>query len=259
MIKTKPLVSIIMNCHNGEKYLKQSIKSILSQSYSNWELIFWDNNSTDNSKLIVSNFLDNRIKYFKSENYNKLYESRNLAIKKASGEYISFLDTDDMWDKNKIQKQIDFFKKYQDFEVVYTNYYIYEEAKKKKLIKFKKKLPSGMITKNLLRNYTVGILTLCLKRDIFDVYSFHKNYDIIGDFDFVIRLSEKKKIGYLHNPLAIYRNHESNLSKKKMDIYVKEIQNWIKDNETYLKENNSLKYLNYYLFKLKIKNLFCFF
>lgn len=255
----KPLVSIIMNCHNGEKYLKQSIKSVLNQSYSNWELIFWDNNSTDNSKLIVSSFSDNRIKYFKSENYNKLYESRNLAVKKASGEYISFLDTDDMWNKNKIEKQIDFFEKNQDFEVVYTNYYIYEELKKKKLIKFKKKLPSGMITKNLLRNYTVGILTLCLKRDIFDIYSFHKNFDIIGDFDFVIRLSEKKKIGYLHNPLAIYRNHTSNLSKKKMDIYVKEVQNWIKDKETYLKENNSLKYLNYFLFKLKVKRLFCFF
>ena len=133
MKTSEPLVSIIMNCHNGEKYLKQSIKSILDQSYSNWELIFWDNDSTDNSKTIVCSFSDKRIKYFKSENFNKLYESRNLAIKKANGEYISFLDTDDMWDKNKIEKQIDFFKKNQDFEVVYTNFYIYQEAKKKNL------------------------------------------------------------------------------------------------------------------------------
>ena len=60
----KPLVSIIMNCYNGEKYLKQSIKSIINQTYKNWELIFWDNCSTDNSKKITKKFKDNRIYYF---------------------------------------------------------------------------------------------------------------------------------------------------------------------------------------------------
>ena len=56
MIKKNPLVSIIMNCHNGEKYLKESIKSIINQSYKNWELIFWDNKSSDNSKKIIKKF-----------------------------------------------------------------------------------------------------------------------------------------------------------------------------------------------------------
>ena len=60
------LVSIIMNCHNGEKFLSEAIKSILKQSYKNWELIFWDNCSTDNSSLILKSFKDSRIKYFRS-------------------------------------------------------------------------------------------------------------------------------------------------------------------------------------------------
>ena len=81
--KKLPIVSIIMNCHNGEKYLKDSIKSIISQTYKNLELVFWDNNSKDNSKKIVKNFNDKRIKYFKSKKFNSLYHSRNLAIKKA--------------------------------------------------------------------------------------------------------------------------------------------------------------------------------
>ena len=68
MIQEFPLVSIIMNCHNGEKYLNDSVKSLLSQTYTNWELIFWDNLSTDNSKKIIEKFLDKRIKYFKSNN-----------------------------------------------------------------------------------------------------------------------------------------------------------------------------------------------
>ncbi len=78
-------VSIIMNCHNGEKYLNKSISSIINQSYKNWELIFFDNKSDDDSKKILKNFRDNRIKYFKSKKFLKLYEARNLAIKKAQG------------------------------------------------------------------------------------------------------------------------------------------------------------------------------
>ena len=68
-INKSPLVSIIMNCYNGEKYLKQSIETILSQTYQNWELIFWDNLSTDNSKIILKNFNDKRIKYFSSSSF----------------------------------------------------------------------------------------------------------------------------------------------------------------------------------------------
>ena len=72
--KSKPLVSIIINCHNGEKYLNKSINSVLSQSYKNWEIIFWDNDSKDNSYKIIKNFKDKRIKYFYSNTYNTLYK-----------------------------------------------------------------------------------------------------------------------------------------------------------------------------------------
>jgi len=66
-MKNEPLVSIIMNCHNGEKFLKESIQSIISQKYKNWELIFWDNKSTDGSAKILKSFKDKRIRYFKSK------------------------------------------------------------------------------------------------------------------------------------------------------------------------------------------------
>ena len=130
MIKDKTLMSIIMNCHNGEKYLRQSISSIISQSYENWELIFWDNNSSDKSEKIARKFNDKRIKIFKSNSFKKLYEARNLAIEKASGDFISFIDTDDFWHHNKIEKQINFFSQNKDFEIVYSNYLILDEKKK---------------------------------------------------------------------------------------------------------------------------------
>ena len=106
----KPLISIIMNCYNGEEFLKHAIKSVLSQTYKNWELIFWDNQSTDNSFKILKKYKDKRIKYFYAKKYTTLYEARNLAIKKSKGEFIAFLDVDDLWLKNKLEFQIAHFK-----------------------------------------------------------------------------------------------------------------------------------------------------
>ena len=254
MSESKPLVSIIMNCHNGGKFLEQSVNSIISQTYKNWELIFWDNDSKDDSKKIITKFPDKRIKYFKSKKFNKLYKSRNLAIQNAKGDFISFLDTDDLWQKDKLEKQINFFSKNKDYEIVYSNYNIYDESKKKRFIKFKKVLPSGMVFKQLLRNYTVGIVTICLRSNLFKDNSFNDNFDIIGDFDLFLKFSENKKIGYMHDILAEYRLHKSNLSKKKIDEHVIELQTWVQANEYRAKYKGNLKYIKFYILKLKLKN-----
>ena len=254
MSESKPLVSIIMNCHNGGKFLEQSVNSIISQTYKNWELIFWDNDSKDDSKKIITKFPDKRIKYFKSKKFNRLYKSRNLAIQNANGEFISFLDTDDLWQKDKLEKQINFFSKNKDYEIVYSNYNIYDESKKKRFIKFKKVLPSGMVFKQLLRNYTVGIVTICLRSNLFKDNSFNDNFDIIGDFDLFLKFSENKKIGYMHDILAEYRLHKSNLSKKKIDEHVIELQTWVQANEYRAKYKGNLKYIKFYILKLKLKN-----
>ena len=80
------LVSIIMTCHNGDKYLEQALISLKKQTYKNWELIFWDNKSTDNSAKIFKNFNDPRLKYFYNSEKTTLYKARNLSIQKAEGE-----------------------------------------------------------------------------------------------------------------------------------------------------------------------------
>ena len=82
-------ISIIVNCFNGEKYLKQTVDSILEQEYENWELIFWDNKSTDNSSKIFKKYNDVRIKYFLAYNHTSLYMARNLATEKATGDFLA--------------------------------------------------------------------------------------------------------------------------------------------------------------------------
>ena len=166
-MKNYPLISIIMNCHNGEVFLKESINSVINQTYKNWELIFWDNFSNDRSKEILLKFSDNRIKYYCAEKFTSLYEARNLAIKKTSGEFISFLDTDDWWDPKRLEKQIELFFKDKNLDIVYTNFYFFYSKTKTKKIISKKKLPDGKITQKLLSNYNIGgILTaLCKKKN----------------------------------------------------------------------------------------------
>ena len=142
MIKKKKLflVSVIVNCHNGEKYLKRCINSVINQTYKKFEIIFWDNCSTDKSLEIIKNFKDSRIKVFSSKIYKKLYSARNLAIKKAKGDIITFLDTDDLWEKNKLLNQYKTLIKKNNFTMIYSNYYKFYQSKKKKLL-------------NLIRNY----------------------------------------------------------------------------------------------------------
>ena len=125
----KNLVSIIMNCHNGDKYLIEAVNSIFKQTYKNWELIFFDNASKDNSAKIIKNFRDKRIKYYYSK-YMKLGTARKRALNLCKGEFISFLDCDDYWASNKLQLQIQELKKNPEVGVSFSNSYFFKNNKK---------------------------------------------------------------------------------------------------------------------------------
>lgn len=248
----EPLVSIIMNCHNGGEFLNRSLSSVLSQNYKNWELIFFDNMSIDNSLSIAKSFKDPRIKIFSSNIFLNLYQARNNALKKILGKYVCFLDTDDYWVKNKIKKQINYLKNNLNYSMVYSNYNILEG--KKNYIKFNSLLPYGSITNQLLKVYTIGILTTCIRADVFKKNKFNGLYNIIGDFDFFLKVSLKHKIGSMQESLATYRVHKKNYSFINLKQYIIEFNTWIKDNEKNYKERGfSLFFLKFYLLKLKIK------
>ncbi|MEM6425146.1 MAG: glycosyltransferase family A protein [Cyanobacteria bacterium P01_D01_bin.128] len=107
---TRPLVSVLMNCYNGEPYLKEAVDSVLAQSYENWELIFWDNQSTDRSAALFKSYSDQRLKYFYAPEHSNLSEARAIAFQHLTGEYVAVLDTDDLWRPQKLERQIDFFQ-----------------------------------------------------------------------------------------------------------------------------------------------------
>lgn len=122
------LVSIIMPSFNTGKYITKTIESVLAQSYKNWELIIVDDCSSDNTDEIVSTYLsDDRIHYFKNEKNSGAAFSRNTALREAKGKWIAFLDSDDLWMPEKLEKQLSFMKSngyffsYTDYEEIDVN------------------------------------------------------------------------------------------------------------------------------------------
>ncbi len=246
----KPLISVIMNCYNGEKYLSQSIESVINQTYKNWELIFWDNRSKDQSSKILKSFNDKRLKYYLAEEHSLLYKARNLAIEKCKGEFISFLDVDDWWDPNKLQLQI---KKFSDESVglVFSKYWFVNQRKKlNKKISSKSKHPTGKVTKYLFSDFFAAFLTVMIRKKYLSnlEYIFDNRFHIIGDYDLVIRLSVVSNFDYVDLPLAYYRWHDKNETSKHLTLHHRELENWYID----MKKNiqiSKYKELNY----IKIK------
>ena len=136
-INIQPLVSIIMNCYNGEKYLREAIDSVYSQTYQNWEIIFWDNASTDNSEKIAKSF-DSKLRYFKGRETIPLGQARNKALNECKGKFIAFLDCDDLWLNEKLDYQMNIMVSRNDIVVCYSNGYFLDG-----LTKTKKKLEAN--------------------------------------------------------------------------------------------------------------------
>jgi len=104
------LVSVIMPSYNTAKFIGESIKSVLAQTYTNWELIIVDDCSTDDTDRVVAEFTDPRIRYLKNEKNSGAAVSRNYALREARGKWIAFLDSDDLWLPEKLEKQIAFME-----------------------------------------------------------------------------------------------------------------------------------------------------
>jgi len=229
-IHKSPLVSVIINCYEGEAFLAKAIDSVLSQTYQNWEIIFWDNQSKDNSKKFFCEYNDDRLNYFYAPEHTRLYEARNHAMKKASGKFIAFLDVDDWWDEDKLEAQVELFND-EEVGLVYSNFWLVNEINNKTRIAFKKNLPSGYVLDEILQNYPIGMLTIMIRKESLDLldYNFDSRFQMIGDFDLTIRLAVNSKIASVQRPLAHYRLHDNNMSKKHRKLQNEELEQWFYD------------------------------
>jgi glycosyltransferase involved in cell wall biosynthesis len=219
-----------MNCFNGEKYLREALDSILAQKYQNWELIFWDNQSTDKSAEIFQSYTDARFNYYFANTFTQLSAARNCAIENSKGEYLAFLDVDDWWDATKLSKQIPLFDD-QDVGLVYSSFWKVNEIKNTKSIVSEKLLPTGHILDHVILS-ALGLLTIVIRRAAYDSlqHGFDERYNVSGDHDISVRIAINWKIMCVQEPIAFYRWHGANDSISSHERSVKESLFWIESN-----------------------------
>ena len=200
------LVSIIMPSYNTAKYISDSIKSVLAQTYKNWELIIVDDCSTDNTDEIVGEFLsDERIRYLKNEKNSGAAVSRNYALREARGKWIAFLDSDDLWLPEKLEKQLAFMAE-NGYKFSYTEYSVIDSDSNRTGVKV-----SGpkRITKFGMRNFCwPGCLTVMYEREtvgLIQIADIKKN----NDYAMWLKVIKVANCYLLKSVLAEYRKGRS--------------------------------------------------
>ncbi|WP_068268334.1 glycosyltransferase family 2 protein [Caviibacter abscessus] len=207
-------VSIITPVYNSEKYIRNTIESVLNQTYKNFELILINDKSSDKSLKICQSYDDERIKIIDLEKNVGVCRARNIGIEKACGRYISFLDSDDIWSENKLMEQIEFMKK-NSAEICCTEYErVNENLEKIGYIHIKEKISY----QDMLKNNYVGCLTV-----IYDTFSIGKMYfdEINKNEDYLLWLKIIKKTGYIYGlrkNLAKYRVITGSRSSNKFKV-----------------------------------------
>jgi len=204
-----PKVSIIIPTYNREEFIKGTIDSVLNQTYKDFEIIVVDDGSTDNTKSYLEKY-NSKIKLIEQKNSERAV-ARNNGVKHSSGEYIAFVDSDDIWKEDKLKIQVEVLDNYKDVILTYgTCLRINKNGKTIKPAKRQREGYSGNVfDKLLLRNFVVSA-TPVLRHAIFNqTKGFKTKYVPYEDWEFWIRLSKLGKFYFIKDPLAFYRLHET--------------------------------------------------
>ncbi|MDH4129322.1 MAG: glycosyltransferase [Spirochaetota bacterium] len=211
----KFLVSIIIPSYNRANYLLEAIESVLAQTYKPIELIIVDDGSNDNTYLCVDKYLKNHcVRYYYQQNKG-VSSARNTGIKLSRGEYISFLDSDDLWDKRKLEYQMSFILSQSEYYVCYTDeIWIRNGVRVNYNNRYQKY--SGYIYKHCLPLCIIGPSSILLKREVVnDIGLFDESLAVCEDYDYWLRLSLKYPIYFFGDKLVIKRGgHYDQLSHK---------------------------------------------
>lgn len=230
--------SIILCCYNSNKFLQETLNSIINQTYKNYELIIVDDGSIDNTSIIIKNFIskykNKKIKYYYKNN-SGLGNSRNLAIKKAKYDWIAIIDHDDIWLSNKLEYQSSEIQKNINKKLFFTDFSIWNENKKISRFKiFKEK--DKFITETLNLDKYKGFINLILcgcfigsstvvfnKNVIKEIGYFNERYKFLTDYIFFLKLSKKYGMHCSNVILSLWRNHDDQSTKKMINNYYLEM------------------------------------
>lgn len=206
------LVSVVLASYNMGKFIAKAIDSVLQQTYGKLELIIVDDGSTDKTSEIVKKFLSDKRIIFIQQNNQGQPQAKNRAIREARGDFIAFLDADDMWSYDKLEKQLPCFNISNAIGVIYTNMALVDENDRVIFIP-QVELPSGKITHKLFIDNFVRGMTCVVKRECFDHFGiFDENIPMGIDYDLWLRISTKYEFYYLNEVTYYYRSWSGQMS-----------------------------------------------
>lgn len=254
-IVSQPLVSVVMNCYNSSRYLREAIDSVLAQTYQNWEIVFWDNRSSDASSEIFNSYSDPRLRYHLAPEHTKLGKARNLAVAQAKGDWICFLDCDDVWLPEKLERQIKIIAD-EDSELgfVYGQMLVLDDSGASgsrwstRLRKYTKKtllsrLPEGQILEELLKVNFVPLPTAIVNRRLYhEIGGISEHFEQAEDYELFIKIAARKKVRAVQSIVALYRVHQSNNSIANSERAFKEASELI---SRYLPASAAIRGLRY--------------
>ena len=218
-----PLVTVITPMYNAEMFISETIISVLKQTFVNFEMIIVDNCSTDNSKEIVKSFimLDNRIKLIELDyNSGGPARPRNIGIENAKGKYVAFLDADDIWDINKIEKQIKFLRE-SNIEFTSTDCILIDDKNKEINLNFLSKVYNKLSKKNticdVIKNNFILTSSVFIKKSLLKKFEEDKRYIAVEDFDMWLHVlaNHENIYKYQNEKLILYRVLENSVSNRK--------------------------------------------
>ena len=215
-----PLVSIVINCYNSERFLNRALNSIYSQTYENWEIIFWDNLSTDRSPNIAKSYND-KLKYYRATKNTNLGIARKKAIELAKGDYIAFLDCDDEWMPEKLEKQVNALERNKNYDFSYTGVQ-YINENNITILKYLPKAISGNVFSYQLNKYEIGIQSVLIRNSV-DII-FNQDLQFSPDYDLLMNVASKYKAFVIKEYLIKYRVVSGSLTNQKIQLWWSEMK-----------------------------------
>ncbi len=220
-----------MNCHNGAAYLREAIASVRSQTVADWEIIFWDDASTDGSGDLAQGFHDSRIRYFRTPVKIPLGQARTHAFAAARGEFLAMLDVDDRWMPEKSARQLSCFEANTGVTLAHCDTRVFDDQGLSFRVFGQRPPVGGQVFGDLLRLYYLFTVSVMVRRaGLGDPPWFEPTLDMCHDKALFLRAAYAGEVGYVPEVLAEYRMHGSSWSQTRHDLLAAEdlriLQSW---------------------------------
>lgn len=252
-------VSVVITSYNYDKYIKDAIESVLNQTYSDFELVIIDDCSTDNSVNIINQFEDERIKFIQNEQNLGLKNSMQKAISCCTGEWIAFLESDDLWLPDTLEKRLACAEKYPQIGIIFNDVLEFGDedlllAVKNNFDRVRKILSKKTFPKNIFYDINVHNLILTfssvmIKRELFENVSFETPIDALLDWWLYIHIAYNTEAYYMKDKLTKWRQHKQSyiMRKKKSKFKMANIEAYL---DVYKTKNLGVKFLPFLVFSI---------